>query len=877
MVIARDGESGATARAVFSTVSLESQATDTPVARSETPTPTATAQPGTPTATATTDLNIRGGPGTDYPVLGLLRAGQSAEITGVSPDQGWWQIKFSGAADERGWVSARYVSAENTGDVPVVQSPSLPPVAISDWRGEYYNNRYLSGAPILVRNDIAVNFDWGAGAPTAGMSADDFSVRWSRYVSFSDGTYRFYAHADDGVRLWVDGALVIDQWHDGAPTTYSADVYLTDGIHSLKMEYYEHTGNALAQLAWERLETYPDWKGEYFNNPDLNGAPVLVRNDVGIGFDWGPNSPGPGVPADNFSARWSRSMHFKSGTYRFKVVVDDGARLWVDEFLVIDRWQAGDPKGYTAEVTLAEGPHTLRLEYFDFRYDAQVHLTWERVDGYPDWKGEYYDNRKLEGSPVLVRNDSSINFNWETGSPGSRVPADNFSVRWTRAMDFKSGTYIFSVWVDDGVRLWIDDDLVIDGWQDGSARQLQAEHQVSGGWHRVKVDYYDRGGAALIAVNWSRKQESANQPPRASPSGPYSVEEGRPVTLDGNGSTDPDGVIVKHEWDFNYDGGTFTTDATGALANTSYPDGPATISVALRVTDDKGASHVATTQVQVRNVAPTAEAGGPYVGQVGSPITLAGTAADPGPIDQAGLVYLWEFGDGAQGSGPILSHSYAQPGVYTAKLTVKDRDSDQDSDTATVQVTALNQQPTAAISGPAQGLVGETLSFRGDGSSDSDGTIVSYAWLFGDDTSGDGVNATHSYGAPGSYQVRLTVTDNGGATAQTTHTVQVNEPAPGNQLPTAVISGSATAAMGQPVQFDGSGSSDSDGSIVSHAWDFGDRDTGSGITVTHVYSQVGTYRVVLTVTDDGGLTASTAFDIQIEQAATAVKEERLPQ
>jgi PKD repeat protein len=130
------------------------------------------------------------------------------------------------------------------------------------------------------------------------------------------------------------------------------------------------------------------------------------------------------------------------------------------------------------------------------------------------------------------------------------------------------------------------------------------------------------------------------------------------------------------------------------------------------------------------------------------------------------------------------------------------------------------------------------------------------------------VNVTHSYSAPGSYQVRLTVTDDGGITAQATHTVQINQPTPGNQPPTAVISGSERAAMDQTVQFDGSGSSDSDGSIVSYAWDFGDGGTGSGITVTHVYTEAGSYQVALVVTDDGGLTANATHSVQIEPEPT---------
>jgi hypothetical protein len=242
--------------------------------------------PNIPAGTATAHVNIRGGPGTSYPILGLLEAGQSVEITGVSPDGGWWQMRFANAAGERGWVSAAYISARNTQNVPMVKLPALPPapVTVTGWRGEYFANRDLAGKPAQVRDDPQLSFDWEASAPADGLPVDDFSVRWTRNLNFSAGTYRFYAHVDDGVRLWVDGKPVIDQWHDSPPTTYTADVPLAEGKHELLMEYYEHTGNAVAQLAWEQLQDYPDWRGEYYDNPSLSGAPVLVRNDASIDF-----------------------------------------------------------------------------------------------------------------------------------------------------------------------------------------------------------------------------------------------------------------------------------------------------------------------------------------------------------------------------------------------------------------------------------------------------------------------------------------------------------------------------------------------------------------------------------------------------------------
>jgi PKD repeat protein len=349
------------------------------------------------------------------------------------------------------------------------------------------------------------------------------------------------------------------------------------------------------------------------------------------------------------------------------------------------------------------------------------------------------------------------------------------------------------------------------------------------------------------------------------PGGPYTANEGSQVTLNGHGSKDPDGHIVKYEWDFNYDGRAFVVDATGKKVDTSYPDGPASVKVALRVTDDEGAKHTSTARVKVKNVAPTAEAGGPYVGQVGDLIKMVGTAADPGSIDQAGLTYRWNFGDGARGSGPIVSHTFAQAGSYTVRLTVTDKDGAQSTDTTTVEVRAISQPPVAIINGPTSGLVGETLSFDGGNSSDSDGQITSFTWDFSDGSAGNGISVTHSYSTAGSYQVILTVTDDDGLTDQATLTVQIEEPTP--LPPVAVINGPENGLVGEMLTFNGGSSSDSDGNIVGFVWEFGDGSTDSGISVSHIYGQSGDYYVTLTVTDNDGLTGEATHTVQIEEPA----------
>jgi PKD repeat protein len=158
-----------------------------------------------------------------------------------------------------------------------------------------------------------------------------------------------------------------------------------------------------------------------------------------------------------------------------------------------------------------------------------------------------------------------------------------------------------------------------------------------------------------------------------------------------------------------------------------------------------------------------------------------------------------------------------------------------------------NITPTAAFDSSVNGL---TASFDAAASSDLDGTITSYAWDFGDGNVGTGVSPVHAYAASGTYDVTLTVTDNLGATGQLELPVTVLAV---NSAPTAAFSLEVTD-LG--VAVDGSASSDPDGTIVSHAWDFGDGATATGPTAQHTYAAAGSYTVTLVVTDDDGAEAT---------------------
>ncbi len=251
------------------------------------------------------------------------------------------------------------------------------------WWGEYFGNATLSGSPVLSRWDEQIDFQWHGGSPAAGIPADLFSVRWTGRWSLSAGGYRFYVTADDGVRMWIDRQLVLDEWHDAAGLTYSIDAYLEQGEHELRVEYYESRGDATARVRWESLGSsagsrYPGWRAEYYSNRQMAYQPVRIINNPELSFDWGLGAPGLGLPADDFSVRWTRRVSFAEGIYRFHAEVDDGVRLWIDDtLLLIGEWHDSPGAHYMADCPLG-GEHTLRVEYYEHTGQARVRVWWEK-------------------------------------------------------------------------------------------------------------------------------------------------------------------------------------------------------------------------------------------------------------------------------------------------------------------------------------------------------------------------------------------------------------------------------------------------------------------------------------------------------------------
>jgi hypothetical protein len=189
--------------------------------------------------------------GTGSQTTGLNRWGDYSAMT-VDPVDDctfWYTTEYLKANGTFNW-STRIGSFKFPGCGTTTCINSVPSTS---WKGEYFPNKTLSGSATLVRDEGTgnINFAWGSGGPsTCGIGVDNFSARFTRTINFSAGTWRFSVSNDDGMRLYVDGALKLDKWYDPQVASYTVDVPLTAGNHTVVLEYYEALGGAGVTLSW---------------------------------------------------------------------------------------------------------------------------------------------------------------------------------------------------------------------------------------------------------------------------------------------------------------------------------------------------------------------------------------------------------------------------------------------------------------------------------------------------------------------------------------------------------------------------------------------------------------------------------------------------
>ena len=163
----------------------------------------------------------------------------------------------------------------------------------------------------------------------------------------------------------------------------------------------------------------------------------------------------------------------------------------------------------TRDWYMSQGDHQLQVDYYESGGVAIAKFRWEMIGSggappgayYPNWKGQYFNNMTLSGTPALVRDDRYLNFNWGTGSPAPGIIGeDHFSVRWTRTIDTNPGFYRIFLTSDDGSRLYVNNVLMIDNWAVQGPTTRVVDYNYPGGPIEIRVEYFENTESAMINV-----------------------------------------------------------------------------------------------------------------------------------------------------------------------------------------------------------------------------------------------------------------------------------------------------------------------------------------------------------------------------------------
>ncbi|WP_374687317.1 PA14 domain-containing protein [Promineifilum sp.] len=298
--------------------------------------------------------------------------------------------------DRTGELEARVVYAAR----PLT---SLTPIGDGYWPSPDDTRPELNAYAPPGAYDSVIVF-WQASHPTTDQSIPAFG--WGLGGWFFDFTY---ASVFNLSWIWpsgaCDGEVFLHEWLHGVTAFYSDQgfrfpvqdlhgaeeagyttdedgcwrTWLRDYMRGLVYEDGQRTG--LTPEAWRSgsitTHNIQGWRGEYFDNETLAGPPVVVRDDPAVWFSWDLAAPHPLLAADHFSSRWTRRLNFAGGAYTFYLAHNDGARLYLDDRLLLDKWGRGGNDSLTAPV--AAGPHTLRVEHHEVAGVAEARLYWRMV------------------------------------------------------------------------------------------------------------------------------------------------------------------------------------------------------------------------------------------------------------------------------------------------------------------------------------------------------------------------------------------------------------------------------------------------------------------------------------------------------------------
>jgi beta-N-acetylglucosaminidase/RNase P/RNase MRP subunit p29 len=377
----------------------------------------------------------------------------------------------------------------------------------------------------LKKKQKAVHYNWGQGSPT-GLPNDYFTATFDQSQYLNAGDYFIQTLADDGVKVSVNGVDKIDRWeYSPQKINQSLLVGVKAQEHKIITRYREAIK---AASVFSDVVPLGDWLAYYYPNTTLAGSPTVAKviesNDSLELFEANDHgSPDPKIPDDYFSARYVTAKRIPAGDYVLRARADDGVQIYVDGKLVLDRFTTSSYREDAVKVHISDNQNASQNEkdihWIEVRYKEVVKYSrlYFYMQPYDDaknitttdgWFGEFFNNTSLTGNSVVVGGNGSSNsidkldYYWGRKSPANQINSDSFSARFTKKLKIDSdGTYNFRYRADDGIRIYIDGERVVDSWDYVTGDLREFRTNLTAGVHDIKVEYFEGKLSAKLMLD----------------------------------------------------------------------------------------------------------------------------------------------------------------------------------------------------------------------------------------------------------------------------------------------------------------------------------------------------------------------------------------
>lgn len=676
-----------------------------------------------------------------------------------------------------------------------------------------FDTRYFTSLPIAFANQSAILWQYAPGSISINVPAKTILLTWIEAPTRS-----------------MDNSLAV-------AATYSVEAYA--GNHWISSPFYSSHGGA------------------------LNAVSTLFRADFNLATD--PNNESQAYPNPNWLFLEDRSIVALKSTRIRLIPVASGEGIGIG----IADVNVTLPSFWTCVPGSVKNPlgENVALSYSSFRY----HLHWtinHPILVYSTNRSLSQDYIEFNVTAPMIPTVSgfavnaqikSINGLTTTESQGIYVaietpPTADFTVSPSTVKVNQTALFNASLSSD------LDGNIVKYAWDFGDGNT--ALGAIAGhvytifGNHTISLTVTDNDGlndtktSSILVID---------HPTASFTFAPTSPVVGELVDFDSSSSLPNGGSIVSYVWDFG-NGHTGVGQTTGTIYTT-----PGQYVVVLNVTNDAGLWDTETKNVTVKEPPSAYFTYSPGLPLVNQQIVFNASLSNPnvGNI----TAFYWNFGDGTNGSGSVLTHSYSSFGNYSVTLLVTNSEGVNNSLTLTVRVLCT---PICNFTwAPQQICAHKTVTFNASASYDSDGSIVSYRWDFGDGNVTNSTNPilSHIYATFGTYLLNFTVTDNNDLSDSRQAYVTVFE------APTADFSVyPLNLRISQNVTFNATSSTPNGGTILQYKWNFADNTTDEGAIVQHMFATAGTYDVTLTVIDSEGLNATVNQDVNVTANPISVFE-----